>query len=154
MDGWNTTFLLGRPIFRGYVSFREGTLQETNIDFTPENQWFLERWSISFWGPLWGLFNFQGRTQCISVSGSGFPTTRTSLTEVFPSEVDETCRHGGWRSRNPTRIHHSWNTRDVNPLWYCLPLTKTGTWWPSDYKWLFQLDDFQISKFDIAEIAF
>ena len=26
MDGWNTTFLLGRPIFRGYVSFREGSL--------------------------------------------------------------------------------------------------------------------------------
>ncbi len=24
MDGWNTTFLLGRPIFRSYVSFREG----------------------------------------------------------------------------------------------------------------------------------
>ena len=24
MDGWNTTFLLGCPIFRGYVSFREG----------------------------------------------------------------------------------------------------------------------------------
>ena len=24
MDGWNTTFLLGSPIFRGYVSFREG----------------------------------------------------------------------------------------------------------------------------------
>ncbi len=24
MDGWNTTFLLGRPIFRCYVSFREG----------------------------------------------------------------------------------------------------------------------------------
>ncbi len=24
MDGWNTTFLLGRHIFRGYVSFREG----------------------------------------------------------------------------------------------------------------------------------
>ena len=24
MDGWKTTFLLGRPIFRGYVSFREG----------------------------------------------------------------------------------------------------------------------------------
>ena len=24
MDGFNTTFLLGRPIFRGYVSFREG----------------------------------------------------------------------------------------------------------------------------------
>ena len=26
MDGWNTTFLLGRPIFRGYVSFREGSV--------------------------------------------------------------------------------------------------------------------------------
>ena len=26
MDGWNTTFLLGRPIFRGYVSFREGSI--------------------------------------------------------------------------------------------------------------------------------
>ena len=25
MDGWNTTFLWGRPIFRGYVSFREGS---------------------------------------------------------------------------------------------------------------------------------
>ena len=24
MDGWNTTFLLGMPIFRCYVSFREG----------------------------------------------------------------------------------------------------------------------------------
>ena len=23
MDGWNASFLLGRPIFRGYVSFRE-----------------------------------------------------------------------------------------------------------------------------------
>ncbi len=23
MDGWNTTFLLGRPIFNGYNSFRE-----------------------------------------------------------------------------------------------------------------------------------
>ena len=26
MDGWNTTFILGRPIFRGYVSFRECNL--------------------------------------------------------------------------------------------------------------------------------
>ena len=24
MDDWKTSFLLGRPIFRGYVSFREG----------------------------------------------------------------------------------------------------------------------------------
>ena len=25
MDSWKMNFLLGRPIFRGYVSFREGT---------------------------------------------------------------------------------------------------------------------------------
>ena len=30
MDGWNTTFLLGRPIFRGYVSFREGIWSNWN----------------------------------------------------------------------------------------------------------------------------
>ena len=29
MDGWNTNFLLGRPIFRGYVSFREGIYPPT-----------------------------------------------------------------------------------------------------------------------------
>ena len=27
MEGWKISFLLGRPIFRGYVSFREGNLQ-------------------------------------------------------------------------------------------------------------------------------
>ena len=31
MDGWNTTFLLGRPIFRGYVSFREGNFSTFNL---------------------------------------------------------------------------------------------------------------------------
>ncbi len=30
MDGWNTTFLLGMPIFRGYVSFREGNWKMTS----------------------------------------------------------------------------------------------------------------------------
>ena len=54
MDGWNTSFHLGWPIFRGellgsrylfqtiilgiHVSFRECTLPETNI-FAPENVW-------------------------------------------------------------------------------------------------------------------
>ncbi len=28
MDGWNTSFRLGWPIFRGYVSLREGNLQQ------------------------------------------------------------------------------------------------------------------------------
>ena len=26
MDGWKTIFILGRPIFRGYVRFREGSI--------------------------------------------------------------------------------------------------------------------------------
>ena len=32
MDRWNTTFPLGRPIFRGYVSFREGSCNPVNND--------------------------------------------------------------------------------------------------------------------------
>ena len=32
MDSWKMNFFLGRPIFRGYVSFREGTPQKkTNM---------------------------------------------------------------------------------------------------------------------------
>ena len=32
MDGWNTSFLLGWPIFRAYVSFREGNnLQSSDV---------------------------------------------------------------------------------------------------------------------------
>ena len=37
MDGWKMNFLLGRPIFRGYVSFREGifpySLHNTKLFF-------------------------------------------------------------------------------------------------------------------------
>ncbi len=39
MDGWNTSFLLGWPIFRCYVSFREGNLRvevfSGNVRFPP-----------------------------------------------------------------------------------------------------------------------
>ena len=33
MDGWNTTFLLGWPIFRCYVCFREGSSLEGKLFF-------------------------------------------------------------------------------------------------------------------------
>ena len=33
MDGWKTSFLLGRPIFRGYVSLRECTCK--NLESYP-----------------------------------------------------------------------------------------------------------------------
>ena len=35
MDGWNTTFLLGWPIFRCYVSFREVTTRRHSASFSP-----------------------------------------------------------------------------------------------------------------------
>ena len=34
MDGWNTSFLLGWPICRGYVSFREGNYYWRDLFFT------------------------------------------------------------------------------------------------------------------------
>ena len=33
MDGWKTTFLLGRPILRCYVTFREGIFWEVCRDW-------------------------------------------------------------------------------------------------------------------------
>ena len=45
MDGWNTTFLLGWPIFRCYVSFREGKSEHCR---QPEVHDFL----VAFFGGL------------------------------------------------------------------------------------------------------
>ena len=42
MDGWNTTFLLGRPTFRGYVSFREGNALDVHTC----------TWQFCWW-PFW-----------------------------------------------------------------------------------------------------
>ena len=42
MDGLNTTFLLGRPIFRGYVSFREGKLVSLFNNLSPF-PWFFDK---------------------------------------------------------------------------------------------------------------
>ena len=58
MDGWKTTFLLGRPIFRGYVSFREGGYCEyqwcqclewatSQVPFTSSNPYLLSgKWRL------------------------------------------------------------------------------------------------------------
>ena len=37
MGGWNTSFLLGWPNFRGYVSFREGSFKK--VLFSPQTKW-------------------------------------------------------------------------------------------------------------------
>ena len=41
MDGWNTSFLLGWPIFRGYVSFREGKHPTPKVSDANMTRWKL-----------------------------------------------------------------------------------------------------------------
>ena len=41
IDGWNTTFLLGRPIFRGHVRFREGKPKPMFRSLTIRTYWLL-----------------------------------------------------------------------------------------------------------------
>ena len=56
MDGWNTSFLLGRPIFRGYVSFREGNISSYPLKkatfesmIFPTSRWYgFVPWSLIF----------------------------------------------------------------------------------------------------------
>ena len=78
MDGWNTSFLLGRPIFRGYVSFREGNIFQVGWNHQPEkviplmrnsqdtaNPWVTAGWwcslgfpkarSFCWWMASWGV---------------------------------------------------------------------------------------------------
>ncbi len=47
MDGWKMNFLLGRPIFRGYVSFREGMWGE-GITYTRSFAWHMHQSFQSF----------------------------------------------------------------------------------------------------------
>ena len=47
---WNTSFLLGNPIFRGYVSFREGTTASTyNIAPPPKKKGCKKGFLSEFW---------------------------------------------------------------------------------------------------------
>ena len=63
MDGWNTSFLLGWPIFRGYVSFREGSFtfssqkkigksfRDSHLPIAWHSiAWRQQRYSSSLWG--------------------------------------------------------------------------------------------------------
>ena len=52
MDGWNTSFLLGRPIFRGYICFREGRSQvclvvSTNLKKSNSKNLNLDHFNLS-----------------------------------------------------------------------------------------------------------
>ena len=78
MDGWNTTFLLGRPIFSGYVSFREGKGQMYNIIL-------LSIQRVCCWGDVF----------CLFVSPDCFDMSRIlicfcySLHQVVENEVEQ-----------------------------------------------------------------
>ena len=55
MDGWNTGFLLGWPIFRGELLV-SGSLPSLKLTArAPENGW------LEYWFPF-GMAYFQGRT--------------------------------------------------------------------------------------------
>ncbi len=46
MDGWNTSFLLGRPIFKGYVSLPEGKYTVKGMKYYLPS--FLEMFAINW----------------------------------------------------------------------------------------------------------
>ena len=77
MDGWNTTFLLGRPIFRGYVSFREG--KEVSVD------------SLIFFPKVWCCLQalmMVGTVQGRSETKPGFHQ-ETGFSQIPPSVLFE-----------------------------------------------------------------
>ena len=45
MDGWNTSFLSGWPIFRGYVSFRECTYENMKV-YEEWDVFTYEEWDV------------------------------------------------------------------------------------------------------------
>ena len=56
IDAWNTSLLLGRPIFGGNVSFREGSHRPwEHINYGPGTQplsFLIVPWVIIFWGDI------------------------------------------------------------------------------------------------------
>ena len=87
MDGWNTNFLLGWPIFRGYVSFRECILHVLFLEKKPQERsykrcWMdiyrrtgIVFWKISLW--MWRAWRLESRiasvwTRSLKASGGRF----------------------------------------------------------------------------------
>ena len=131
MDGWNTTFLLGRPIFRGYVSFREGTnlfVEGTSFTNTfncrdpsglknlnPIGFWWFHQTKIS---PATGIVNWKPwksdsfflatlKTQVIfyhkgTSKHVGFGGNLSSFNLANPLNFDP--RNSTWRWKLPRRI--------------------------------------------------
>jgi len=48
MDGWKTSFVLGWPIFNGYVSFREGNLSSESLDMLSTLGFLVSRMSTVY----------------------------------------------------------------------------------------------------------
>ena len=76
MDGWNTSFLLGWPSFRGYVSFRKCSPRKTNAWNPPKRFVFLfvdcRCFSFSKGGILvfsWCVYTLLGRIELKQLNG-------------------------------------------------------------------------------------
>ncbi len=103
MDGWNTSFPLGWPIFRGYVSFREGKkcLKPSKEDFfvkiispgwyLPDMAFISPLHSPSYlfpWPPVFESvrsadFHFQLHSYYIQIITKPISSTVTGKTHVF-----------------------------------------------------------------------
>ena len=81
--GWKTTSLLGRPVFKGYVSFREGYfISDVMLFLNKKLHWFSGTWD--FFKPRWG----QGKGKVISPgcqAGSRAKRIHKRLQYEFPS---------------------------------------------------------------------
>ena len=123
MDGWNTTFLLGRPIFRCYVSSREGnylTLRILGMSAGVSKSWW-------FWGPETGCH--ERRVRGVSIGGGdGF------LGEICFLHFSGCTKHHFW-TLNSDLIHPIQSTRldgetvemDWKPGFWCAALHSKST---------------------------
>ena len=88
MDGWNTSFLLGWPIFSDYVSFREGTQFIWRFFHKPRIP-DPEQKTPGFFMEKDPSFFFVGSTECLAPRIQVFPEGRigTKKSILFDREV-------------------------------------------------------------------
>ena len=126
MDGWNTTFLLGRSIFRGYVSFREGklpTFHSMNPSFfflfqQTQWGWFLAHCSTAAFDKSWPFL------EQVGLDLKKQKQERTPVAEK--SEYSKHSNFGGFLSHQTTKTANPFR-RSVQVVVHCWP--KNHQWW-------------------------
>ena len=96
MDGWNISFLLGWPIFRCYVSFRECTFL---------NRFFLERFGWCIVSQLIQLYDFRGvkTSEYCWLKKSGEPFEVGSLSNFL----------GGFKTHSTWSVWDFWTINNI-----------------------------------------